>query len=44
MGQGSGFIIDAAGTVVKVFKAVRADGHADQVLASLASLPPARKA
>ena len=40
----STFIIDAAGTVVKVFKAVRADGHADQVLASLASLPPARKA
>jgi peroxiredoxin Q/BCP len=40
----STFIIDAAGMVVKVFKAVRADGHADQVLESLASLPPARKA
>jgi peroxiredoxin Q/BCP len=40
----STFIIDAAGTVAKVFKAVRADGHADQVLESLASLPPARKA
>ena len=38
------FIIDATGTVAKVFKAVRADGHADQVLESLASLPPARKA
>jgi peroxiredoxin Q/BCP len=33
----STFIIDAAGTVVKVFKAVKADGHADQVLAALAS-------
>ncbi|MCX7432587.1 MAG: thioredoxin-dependent thiol peroxidase [Planctomycetia bacterium] len=40
----STFIIDATGTVAKVFKAVRADGHADQVLESLASLPPARKA
>ncbi|MGB8852017.1 MAG: thioredoxin-dependent thiol peroxidase [Pirellulales bacterium] len=33
----STFIIDAAGTVVKVFKAVKADGHADQVLAALSS-------
>ena len=40
----STFIIDATGTVAKVFKAVRADGHADQVLESLASLSPARKA
>ena len=40
----STFIIDAAGTVAKVFKAVKADGHADQVLEALASLPPARKA
>ena len=40
----STFIIDATGTVSKVFKAVRADGHADQVLESLASLSPARKA
>ena len=35
----STFIIDAAGTVVKVFKAVKADGHADQVLAALAEAP-----
>ena len=34
----STFIIDADGTVVKVFKAVRADGHAEQVLAALADL------
>jgi thioredoxin-dependent peroxiredoxin len=34
----STFIIDAAGTVVKVFKAVKADGHADQVLAALAEV------
>ena len=40
----STFIIDATGTVAKVFKAVRADGHADQMLESLASLSPARKA
>jgi peroxiredoxin Q/BCP len=35
----STFIIDAAGRVVKVFKAVKADGHADQVLAVLAETP-----
>ena len=35
----STFIIDAAGTVVKVFKAGKADGHADQVLAALAEAP-----
>jgi peroxiredoxin Q/BCP len=40
----STFIIDATGTVAKVFKAVKADGHADQVLESLVLLPPARKA
>ena len=40
----STFIIDAAGMVAKVFKAVKADGHADQVLESLASLPPAPRA
>jgi len=40
----STFIIDAAGKVAKVFKAVRADGHADQVLEALASLQSARKA
>ena len=34
----STFIIDAAGTVVKVFKAVKVDGHADQVLAVLAGV------
>jgi len=31
----STFIIDAAGTVVKVFKAVKAEGHAEEVLAAL---------
>jgi peroxiredoxin Q/BCP len=34
----STFIIDADGKVAKVFKAVRADGHAEQVLAALANL------
>ena len=34
----STFIIDADGTVAKVFKAVKADGHAEQVLAALAEL------
>jgi len=34
----STFIIDAAGTVAKVFKAVKADGHAEQVLAALTEL------
>jgi peroxiredoxin Q/BCP len=34
----STFIIDASGTVAKVFKAVKADGHAEQVLAALAAL------
>jgi peroxiredoxin Q/BCP len=34
----STFIIDAAGTVAKVFKSVKADGHAVQVLAALADL------
>jgi peroxiredoxin Q/BCP len=34
----STFIIDADGTVAKVFKAVKADGHAEQVLAALAAL------
>jgi peroxiredoxin Q/BCP len=34
----STFIIDAAGNVAKVFKAVRADGHAEQVLAALVNL------
>ncbi|MFN9272735.1 MAG: thioredoxin-dependent thiol peroxidase [Planctomycetia bacterium] len=34
----STFIIDANGTVAKVFKAVKADGHAEQVLAALAEL------
>lgn len=40
----STFIIDAAGKVAKVFKAVKADGHDEQVLAALADMPPARKA
>jgi len=34
----STFIIDASGKVAKVFKAVRADGHDEQVLAALADL------
>jgi peroxiredoxin Q/BCP len=34
----STFVIDAEGRVVKIFKAVRADGHAEQVLAALATL------
>jgi peroxiredoxin Q/BCP len=34
----STFIIDAAGKVAKVFKAVKADGHDEQVLAALADL------
>jgi peroxiredoxin Q/BCP len=34
----STFIIDADGKVAKVFKAVRADGHDEQVLAALAAL------
>ena len=35
----STFVIDAAGRVAKVFKAVKPDGHADQVLAALKALP-----
>ena len=34
----STFVIDAAGTVVKVFKAVKPDGHDDQVLEVLKGL------
>ena len=34
----STYVIDAAGTVAKVFKAVKPDVHADQVLAALAEL------
>jgi peroxiredoxin Q/BCP len=34
----STFIIDAAGKVAKVFRAVRVDGHDEQVLAALAAL------
>jgi peroxiredoxin Q/BCP len=34
----STFVIDPAGKVVKVFKAVRAEGHAEQVLDLLGSL------
>lgn len=34
----STFIIDATGQVAKVFKAVRANGHDEQVLAALADL------
>ena len=34
----STFLIDAAGRVAKVFKAVKTDVHADQVLAALAEL------
>ena len=34
----STFLIDAAGRVAKVFKAVKPDVHADQVLAALADL------
>jgi len=34
----STFVIDAAGTVVKVFKAVKVDGHDEQVLAVLKGL------
>ena len=34
----STFIIDAAGKVAKVFKAVKADGHDEQVLAILAEM------
>lgn len=34
----STYIIDAAGKVARVFKAVRPDGHAAQVLAALAEL------
>lgn len=37
----STFIIDAAGRVAKVFRAVRADGHDVQVLAALESLAAA---
>jgi peroxiredoxin Q/BCP len=34
----STFIIDADGRVAKVFKAVKVDGHDEQVLEALASL------
>ncbi|MFM8892930.1 MAG: thioredoxin-dependent thiol peroxidase [Planctomycetia bacterium] len=34
----STFLIDPAGRIARVFKAVRADGHAEQVLAALAEL------
>jgi len=34
----STFVIDAAGTVAKVFKAVKVDGHGEQVLAVLKTL------
>jgi peroxiredoxin Q/BCP len=34
----STFVIDAAGTVAKVFKAVKVDGHDEQVLAVLKTL------
>jgi peroxiredoxin Q/BCP len=34
----STFLIDAGGRVAKVFKAVKVDGHADQVLEALAGL------
>jgi peroxiredoxin Q/BCP len=34
----STFLIDASGRVAKVFKAVKTDVHADQVLAALAEL------
>lgn len=34
----STYVIDAAGAVARVFKAVRPDGHADKVLAALAEL------
>ena len=34
----STFVIDAAGTVAKVFKAVKVDGHDEQVLAVLKAL------
>jgi len=34
----STFIIDAAGKVAKVFRSVKADGHAEQVLGALADL------
>jgi len=33
----STFLIDDRGRVTKVFRAVRADGHAEQVLAALAA-------
>ena len=36
----STFIIDADGRVTKVFKAVKVDGHADQVLAALGESRP----
>ena len=34
----STYVIDAAGKVVRVFKAVRPDGHAEAVLAALAAV------
>jgi peroxiredoxin Q/BCP len=34
----STYVIDAAGTVAKVFKAVKPDVHAEQVLAALKEL------
>ena len=34
----STFLIDPDGRIAKVFKAVRADGHAEQVLEALAEL------
>jgi peroxiredoxin Q/BCP len=36
--QRSTFIIDATGKVVRVWKAVKVDGHDGQVLAALAEL------
>jgi peroxiredoxin Q/BCP len=39
--QRSTFLIDAAGRVARVWKAVKVDGHDEQVLAALAELLPA---
>jgi thioredoxin-dependent peroxiredoxin len=41
--QRSTFLIDASGRVAKVWKAVKVDGHDEQVVAALKELPKAKK-
>ncbi len=41
--QRSTFLIDANGQVAKVWKAVKVDGHDEQVVAALKELPKAKK-